>query len=188
MVQMTDPGKATSTQAKDNVTMQVHMFLTTTRDDGSDLIDSGSVVPAQVHVWINSDVGSDIELLLICRHFPEDLMGLLVHVNIGVVLKQHDIEVSHGGWVQVWVPCQSCIISIVRIKDVELGIAWLNIKRWKESTHVVMKRSMEDECIGPRAREDNIIEFGSKGGESKGSIVLPNMFPELLLQGTTAFE
>jgi len=100
VVEMTDPGKTTSLEAKDNVAVEVDMFFTTSRDDGSNLIDSGSIVPAQVCVWIDSDAEADV-LLFLCRLLPEDLMGLLVHLNIGVVFKQHDMEVSHGGWQQV---------------------------------------------------------------------------------------
>jgi hypothetical protein len=187
VVQMTDPGKTTSMEAKEDVTVEVDMFLTTSRDDGSNLIDSWSIIPAQVCVWIHSDAGLDIVLFL-CRLLPEDLMGLLVHLNIRVVLNQHGMEVSHGGWVQVGVPGRPCIGSRVRIKDIELGIGWLNTRDWKESTHLVMKRAMEDECKGPRARKDRVIDISSNGGECKGSIVLSDPFPEFLFWLTTAFE
>jgi len=187
VMEMTDPGKTTTMEAKDDVTVEVDMFLTPSRDDGSDLIDSGSIVPAQVCVWIDSDAETDMVLFMF-RLLPEDLMGLLVHLNIRVVLKQHGMEVRHGGWQQVGVPGGSCIGGRVRIKDIELGIGWLKARWWKESAHLVMKRAMKDEGIGPRARKDRVIDMSSNGGESKGSIVLSDPFPELLLWLTTACE
>ena len=103
VVEMTDPGKTTTMEVKDDVTVEVDMFLTNSRDDGSNLIDSRSIVPAQVRVRIHSDAEADMVLFLF-RLLPKDLMGLLVHLDIRVVLKQHGMEVSHGGWQQVGVP------------------------------------------------------------------------------------
>jgi len=61
-MQMTDSGKTPSMQVNDNVVVWVYLVLATSRDDCSNLIVSGSIIPAQVSVWINSDVGKDIEL------------------------------------------------------------------------------------------------------------------------------
>src|SRR5258706_5301777 len=51
-----------------------------------------------------------------------------------------------------------------------------------------MKGAMKDEGIGPRARQDRVIDMSSNGGEGKGRIVLSDPFPELLLWLTTACE
>jgi len=48
------------------------------------------------------------------------------------VFKKHGMEISHGGRSQVGIVGQASIDSMVRIKDIELGIAREISRLWKE--------------------------------------------------------
>ena len=177
VVQMTDPFQATTMQAYDNVTMQVYLFFTTTRNNCSDLLHSWSIVATQICAGIHCDANRHT-LLLILRLLLEDLMGLLVHIYIWVVFKKHGVEISHGGRSQVRIVGQASIDSMVRIKDIELGIAREISRLWKEGPHLVMKRAMKPECIRPRTSKDSVIDFSSNRCECKCSVILANIVPE----------
>jgi|SRR5882762_2966869 len=167
--------------------MQVHLFFTTTRNDCSHLLHSWSIVVTQICAGINCDANRHI-VLLILRLILQDLMSLLVHVDIGIVFKEHCMEISHGGRRKVGIVGQSSIDCIIRIQYIELGIAWVISRLWKESTHLVMKRAMKPECIRPRTSKHSVINFGSNRSKCKCSIILANMIPELLGKLITTFQ
>jgi len=180
------PGETSSMQAHNDVTVQVNI-IRAPRDNGSNLRGSGSIIPAQVCAGIHSDVNHNTELFT-WRLLPEDLVGLLVHVHIGVAFQEHVVEVRHGGRVKVGVVVHPCSESQVSVQDVELGIAWLVARRWEEGTHLVVKGTMELEGIRPRASYDSIIHLCSHRCEGKGKVELVDVFPEALGQCRAALE
>jgi len=177
VVQMTDPFQVTTMQAYDNVMVQVYLLFTTTRNDCSNLLHSWSIVATQICAGIHCDANRH-SLLLLLRLLLEDLMSLLVHINVWVVFKKHGVEISHGGRSQVRIVGQASIDSMVRIQDIELGIAREISRLWKEGPHLVMKRAMKPESIRPRTSKDSVIDLGSNRCKSKSSIVLANIVPE----------
>jgi hypothetical protein len=150
VMQMADPPESSSLQVHNNVPVQISLDSIMPRNHGSNLLDSGGIVPAQICTMIHSDVHCHIDLFLSWL-LPQDLMCLPVEIDIGIVGKEHVIEICHGGGVQVGVVGQACIDCMIWIQDVELGIARLICTIWKESTHLVVKRAMEPESIRPRA-------------------------------------
>jgi hypothetical protein len=113
-------------------------LVTITGKNDSDLI-SGSgreVVAAMVTALIEAQRNL---ALLLWRHVPGELMGLLVHLDSRMVTVEHVLKGDHGVMIELGVPPigHPKVDSISWIIDIQLSKDWRLPLRWKKRSAVV---------------------------------------------------
>ncbi|KIK81233.1 hypothetical protein PAXRUDRAFT_762942 [Paxillus rubicundulus Ve08.2h10] len=80
--------------------------------------------------------------MLFSRLGCHDLMNLLVDVHIWMGAGQHVTKISHSCPIELWVSVGAMIGCLIRVIDIQLSIARIMTLMWKETTHEVMKGTM----------------------------------------------
>jgi hypothetical protein len=100
-------------------------LVTITWKDNSDLIGGSGRKVVAVTVTALIEAKSDLALLL-WRHVPGELMGLLVHLDSGMVTVEHVLKGDHGVMIELGVPPvgHPKVDSISWVVDVKLSKDW----------------------------------------------------------------
>ena len=119
--------------------------------------------------------------LLLSRHGTHQLISLPIKVNSRVVVKKHVLEDLQCGASQLGVPCiaKMGIESLLRVKNVELGVDRLLAIRWQKRSSSVNKLSLDPERVGSRL--SILIEgvhLATHRSHCKGIVVVVNVLAE----------
>src|SRR5882757_9341411 len=119
--------------------------------------------------------------LLLWRHVPGELMGLLVHLDSRMVTVEHILKSDHGVMIELGIPsvCHPKVDSISWIIDVELSIDWGLPLRWKKGSALMGKLAMQPKDIGTLTIIDGLIHLATDGSHGKSIVICADVFPEI---------
>jgi len=156
-------------------------LVTINGKDNGDLIScSGKkIVAATVTALI--EVKGDLALLL-WRHVPGELMGLLVHLDSRMMAVEHILKGNHDVMIELSVPPvgHPKVDSIRWIINVQLSIDWKLPPGRKKGSALVGKLAMQPKDIGTFTILDRLIHLATDRSHGKSIIVVVDAVSESL--------
>jgi len=104
-----------------------------------------------------------------------DLICLLVELSKGMMSEQHVMYSSEDGTVEIWISGGTDIGGFLGIIDIELCIGRLLTFWRQETTHVMVKSTMDFKSMWARVLKRTIIDLDSYRSKRCSTIVLPNV-------------
>jgi hypothetical protein len=179
-MQISDALKSRAISAVENDVSDPLWLVTIAGKNDSDLIGGSGrkVVAATVAALIEAK--SNLALLL-WRHVPGELMGLLVHLDSGMVTVEHVLKGDHGVMIELGVPPvgHPKVDSISWIIDVQLSVDRRFPLGWKKGSTLVGKLAMHPEDVGTFTVIDRLVHLATDGSHGKGIVVGADVFPEV---------
>src|SRR5882757_921294 len=176
--EMADAPELTTLESQYNVTVVRDILRTISRNDSSNLIGRRKIISSTISSLLEVNADKDMGLLL-WRLLSHDLICLLVELSKGMMSPQYIMYSSEEGRVQIWISDSTNISGFLGIIDIELCIGSL-LTFWRhETTHVMMKSTMDFKSMWARVLKSTIINCNSNRGERCSTVVLADVVDKL---------
>src|SRR5882757_4313151 len=162
--EVADAPKLTTLKSQDDVTVVRHILRTISRNDSSNLISSGKIISSTISSLLEVNAHKDMGMLL-WRLLLHDLICLLVELSKGMMSEQYVMYSSEEGRVEIWISGGTDIGGFLGIVDIELCIGRL-LTFWRhETTHVMMKSTMNFKSMWARVLKSTMINCNPYRGK-----------------------